>query len=55
MLMLSYLCFSKEKRELWSVRCGYAGCDDINEWSFGGPGKKWSGKVSVGLTLGFPK
>ena len=55
MLMLSGFCFSKDKRELCSVRCGSEGFDAINEWSFGGPGKKWSVKVSVGSTLGFPK
>ena len=55
MLMLSDFCFSKEKRELCSVGCGSTGCDAINEWSFGGTGKKWSVKVSVGSTLDFPK
>ena len=55
MLMLSYLCFSKEKRELWSVGCGSAGCDAIKEWSVGGPGKKCSVKISVGSNLDFPK
>ena len=55
MLMLSDFCFSKEKRELRSVGCGSAGCDASNLWSFGGPGKKWSVKVPVGSTLGFPK
>ena len=55
MLMLSYLYFSKEKRELWSAVCGSMVCDAINEWSFGGPGKKWSVKVYVGSTLDFPK
>ena len=55
MLMLSYLCFSKEKRDILSVGCGSVGCDVRNLWSFGGPGKKWSVKVPVGLTLGFPK
>ena len=48
MLMLSDLSFSKEKRELWSVGCGSVGCDTINLWSFGGPGKKLSVKVTVG-------
>ena len=58
MLMLSYLFFSKD---LWSVGCGSAGCDASNEWSFGGPDKKWSVKVpdiylrSLGSTLDFPK
>ena len=55
MLMLSYFCFSTEKRELWSVGCGSEGCDASNLWSFRGPGKKWSVKVPVGPTLGFPK
>ena len=55
MLMLSYFCFSKEKRELRSVGCGSAGCDASNLWSFGVPGKKWSVTVPVGSTLGFPK
>ena len=58
MLMLSDFFFSKD---LWSVGCGSAGCDAINEWSFGGPDKKWSVKVpdiylrSLGLTLDSPK
>ena len=58
MLMLSYFCFSKE---LWSVRCGSVGCDASNEWSFGGPDKKWCDKVpgiylrSLVSTLDFPK
>ena len=43
MLMLSDFCFSKD---LWSVGCGSAGCDAINEWSFGDPDKKWSVKVT---------
>ena len=55
MLMLSYLYFSKENRELLSVGCGSAGYDASNLWSFGGPGKKWYVKVPVGSTLGFPK
>ena len=55
MLMLSDLCFSKEKRELRSVGYDSAGCYAINEWYFGGTGKKWSVKVSVGSTLDFPK
>ena len=55
MLMLSDLCFYKEKRELRSVGYGSAGCDARNLWSFGGPRKKWSVKVPVGNTLGFPK
>ena len=55
MLMLSDFCFSKERRELWSVRCGSAGCDASNEWSFGVPDKKWYVKVPVGSTLYFPK
>ena len=42
MLMLSDFCFSKD---LWSVVCGSAGCDDSNKWSFGGPDKKWYVKV----------
>ena len=54
MLMLSDF-FSKEKRELWPVECGSAGYDASNSWYLGGPGKKWSVKVSVGSTLGFPK
>ena len=58
MLMLSDFCFSKE---LWSVGCGSAGCDDRNEGSFGGPDKKSSVKVpdiylrGLGSTMGFPK
>ena len=55
MSMLSDLCFSKEKRELQSVRYGSTGCDASNEWSFGGPGKMWSIKVPMGSTLDFPK
>ena len=45
MLMLSYLCFSKEKRELLSVGCVSVGCDARNEWYFGGPDKEGSVKV----------
>ena len=53
--MLSYFCFSKEKRELRSVGCGSAGCGASNLWYFGGTGKNWYVKVPVGSTLGFPK
>ena len=58
MLRLSDLFLSKELR---SVGCGSTGCDASNEWSFGGPGKKWSIKVpdiywrSLGSILDFPK
>ena len=52
--MLSGFCFSKEKRELWSVGCGSVGCNAINEWYFEGPDKKWFVKVSMGSTLDFP-
>ena len=58
MLRLSDFCKSKE---LWSVRCGSMGCDDIYEWSFGGPYKEWSVKlpdiywIILGSTLDFPK
>ena len=58
MLRLSDLCNSKE---LWSVGCGSVVCDAINEWSFGGPDKEWSGKltdiylISLGSTLYIPK
>ena len=58
MLMFSDLCKSKD---LWSVGCGSAGCDAINEWSFGGPYKEWSIKVpdiylrNLVSTLDFPK
>ena len=45
--MLSDFYFSKERRDLWSVGCGSAGCDARNECSFGGPYKKWSVKVPV--------
>ena len=55
MLMLSDFCFSKEKRERWSIGCGSAGCDASNFWYFGGPGKKWSIKVPVGSTLDLPR
>ena len=55
MLMLSDFCFSKEKIELGSVGCGSAEYDASNLWSFRGPDKKWSVKVPVGSTLGFPK
>ena len=55
MLMLSNFCFSKERRELWSVGCGSFGWDADNEWSFGGPEKKWSVKVPVVSTLYFNK
>ena len=54
MLMLSYFYF-KEKRDLRSVGCGSEGRDARNQWSFGGPGKKWYVKVPVGTTLDFPK
>ena len=39
MIRLSDFCNSKD---LWSVGYGYIGCDDSNEWSFGGPEDKWS-------------
>ena len=58
MLMLSDFYFSKE---LWLVGCGSAGCDANNEWSFGGPDKKWFDKIpdvylgSLGSNLDFPK
>ena len=55
MLMLSDFCKSKEKRELWSVGYGSAGCDAINEWYFGSPDKEWSVKVPVGSNLDFTK
>ena len=61
MLMLSDFCFSKERREVWSVGCGSTGCDASNEWSFGGPNKKWYVKlpavylIILGSTLYFPK
>ena len=55
MLMLSDFYFTKKRRELWSVRCGSAGCDASNEWYFGGPEKRWSIKAPVGSTLDFPK
>ena len=42
MLRLSYVWKSKD---IWSVGCGYTGCDAINEWSFGGPYKELSVKV----------
>ena len=53
--MLSYFCFSKEKREIRSVGWGSEECDASNEWYFGGPGKNLSVKVPVGSTLDFPK
>ena len=53
--MLSGFYFSKDKRELRSVGCGSAGFDASNQWSFGGPYKKWSVKVPVGSTLDLPK
>ena len=55
--MLSDFCFFKY---LWQVGCGSVECDAINDWSFGGPDKKWSVKVpdmylrSLGSTLYFP-
>ena len=52
--MLSDFCFSKDKRDLWSAGCGSVGCGARNWWYFGGPGKRWSVKVPVGSTLGFP-
>ena len=55
MLMLSDLCFSKYRRELWSLVCGSVGCDARNEQSFRGLDKKWSVKVPVGSTLDYPK
>ena len=48
-------------KELWSVRCGSAGCDASNEWSFGGPDKEWYVKVpdiywtSLGSTMDLSK
>ena len=42
MLRLSEFYFSKE---LWSVGCGSALCDAINEWYLGGPVKELSVKV----------
>ena len=55
MLMLSDFCSPKERRELWSFGCGFAGCDASNEWSFGVTDKNWSIKVPVGSTLDFPR
>ena len=58
MLRLRDFCKSKE---LWSVGCDSTGCGASNEWSFGGPNKKWYVKVpavylrSLGSTLDFPK
>ena len=51
MLRLSDFC---KYKEILSVGCGSTECDASNEWSFGGPGKKWSVKAPVGSTLGFP-
>ena len=48
-------------KELWSVGYISTGCDASNEWSFGGPDKEWSVKVSdiywrsFDSTLGIPK
>ena len=39
MLRLSGFCRSKE---FCSVGYGSIGCDDINDWSFGGSDDKWS-------------
>ena len=56
--MLSDFYISKD---LWSVGCGSTGCDASNEWSFGGPDKKWSVKVphiylrTLSSTLDFSK
>ena len=55
MLMLGNFYFSKEKRELWSVECGSEGCDAINLWHIGDPGKKGYVKLPVGSTLCFPR
>ena len=58
MLMLSYLCFSKD---LWSVGCGSAGFDASNVWFYGDPENKWSVKVpeiylrKLGSTLDITK
>ena len=48
MLMLSNFYFSIEKIELRPVGYGSARFDASNEWSFGGPDKKWYVKVPVG-------
>ena len=48
-------------KELWSVGCGSAGCDDSNDQSFGGPDKECYVKVpdlylrSLGSTIDFTK
>ena len=58
MLILSDFCKSTE---LWSVGCGSAVFDAINEWSFVVPYKEWSVKVpgiyliTLGSTMDFPK
>ena len=58
--MLSLSDFFKSK-EHWSVGCGSVGCDDNDEWYFGGPDKEWSVKVpdiywiNLGSTLDFTK
>ena len=31
-----------KSKELWSVGYGSMGCDDYDEWSFGGPDNDWS-------------
>ena len=31
-----------KSKELWSVGYGSMGCDDYDEWSFGGPDDDWS-------------
>ena len=48
MLTLSDFCFFKDKRELWSVGCGSAGCVASKWCSFIGTVKKCSVKVPVG-------
>ena len=58
MLRLSDFCKSKD---IWSVQCGYTGCDDSNEWYFGGSDREWSLKVpdrywrSLASTLDIPQ
>ena len=52
--------FFLNSKELWSVRYGYMGCYDNNDWSFGGPEDEWSVLVpyidwwGLGLAIGSP-
>ena len=50
--MLSLSFFFKSK-EIWSIWYGSMGCDDKDEWSFGGPEDEWSVWIPDILWWGF--